>query len=253
MVHALRRRRREQPLGARQTAGAGGDEHRGQFVRACRQGLRWDDFVDQAQLLSLGSGQFASGEQEIASSFVPDLPGQEYGYQCRQKTDAHLGVTKRGVRRGQGEIAQRGDPAAARQRRSLHRGDQRLRKAPDAAKHFRHAPRILLIFLSGLPGDGREHLQIHARAERFASTGQNGHAHLAALNFVQHRENVRHHLRGDGVALLRAIQRNGGNLTFGLQQQRGVQGAPFNSPARRARILRGARWSWPKPSRDGSR
>ena len=112
------------------------------------------------------SNDFASRAKRTMSAkpgtnAVPRLPGG-------QKSDPHFGVAEFCIGSGEGEVAQCGDAAAAREGRALHRGDQRFGKTPDAAEHFCHAARIFLIFLRGLPGDGREHFEVHARAEGFA-------------------------------------------------------------------------------------
>ena len=101
----------------------------------------------------------------------------------------------------------RGDAAATGERRAIHRGDERLGKTPDAAEDARHATGVVHIFLMRLAGDGGEHFEIHACAERFADASEDTYARVTFFDGVEGGLQLGKHLRGNGVALFWAIKR----------------------------------------------
>src|SRR5205814_9835160 len=126
------------------------------------------------------------------------------------------------------EIAERGDAAASCKSRAVYHSDEWARKTPDAAKHFRNPPRIFLIFRRRLFCNAREHVQIHACAKRFAVARQNRHACMALLDLVERRLKFRHHLRGDGIAFFRSVQRDGRQIPSNFEKERRIHGwTPF--------------------------
>src|SRR5579859_1677509 len=136
----------KQSLGARETAGAGGDELLCNFVTACQELFSGNNFGNEAKLLCFWSENRATGEQESACALVTELARQKDRDDRGEKTDFDYGIAELGFRHGNGEIAKRGDAATAGEGVAIDGGDRWLRKTPDTAKHTRHATRVFLIF-----------------------------------------------------------------------------------------------------------
>src|ERR1700675_3379527 len=76
-VDGARGRSSEQALGASEAAGAGFDQHGGQFLGAIHQAIGFDNFIDQAELLGFRGGDHAASEQQIAGALVADLADEK--------------------------------------------------------------------------------------------------------------------------------------------------------------------------------
>src|SRR5439155_10950976 len=86
--------------------------------------------------------QDAPREQQIASALLADEPDQEDGNERGNESDPYLAVAETGSLGGQREITKGGDPAAARDGRAVHRGNQRFGEIVNPPEEVRHAARV---------------------------------------------------------------------------------------------------------------
>src|SRR5215472_12053863 len=209
LVDAGRRRGGHQAFCTRKAPGARRNQYFGKLLGTGQQVLCWNNLVNQAELLCFVRFKNSPSKQEVAGLFLADLARKEHGNERREKTDAHFGIAKSGVRHSQRKIAQRRYSAATCKSGTINGGDERPWKAPDSPEHLGHAPRIFLVFSRRLLRNRGKHVQIHAGAERFARSGENSYAGMALFDFIERRLNLRNHGGGHGVAFFRAVQRDG--------------------------------------------
>ena len=69
---------------------------------------------------------------------------------------------------------------------------------------------------------GCQRVQVHARTEGFACAGEDHHAGGARFSFFQRGEQLLDHFGRNGVALLRPVERDCGDITLGLERQGSV-------------------------------
>ena len=135
-----------------------------------------DDFGDEAEVHGDLCVDDAAGEEKIARALFADLARQKDGDDRGEEADFDFGVAEFRFGGGEGEIAERGDAAAAGVGGAVDGGDHRAREGPDAAEKFCDAAGVFLIFGGGLRGERGELVEIHAGAEGFAGAGEDDDA-----------------------------------------------------------------------------
>ena len=101
----------------------------GEFVGALQELVGGNDFGDQAEFAGFVRVDDAAGEQKIARALFADLARKENGDDRGEEADFHFGVAEFRFGSGEGEIAERGDAAAAGVGGAVDGGDHRAGKA----------------------------------------------------------------------------------------------------------------------------
>src|SRR5256885_17238041 len=102
-----------------------------ELARSRLQILGRDDLIRQAVAVSFSGVKQASGHEQITGDLMPDLHHQERRNDGGNEADAYFGVSEFGLRDGESEVTHGRDTGAARNGRTVDRGNGRLGEIVD--------------------------------------------------------------------------------------------------------------------------
>ena len=172
-----------------------------------------DQAVDQAEVLGASRVERCPGANELHRHRLRETARQpEHAAAARGKPAAHLRQAEPGALARGDHVAGEHDLEPAAERPAFHRGDQRLGRRPldNAAEAPRGVPDLL---------PGREHLQVHARAEGGARAVQHADPQFGrAVEQVERAGDAGRDRAVDGVALLRPVDGDDQDAVFAADQ-----------------------------------
>src|SRR5215831_20083545 len=140
----------EQALGVPETGRTDFEQRSRQLLRTRHQPLRRHDLVDQTYLPRLFCVEESPTQQQVAGSLFADLADQEDRNQRRYEADAGFGVAEFGPGDSKCVIADRGNAAAAGDRRPIDRRNHGFRKTVNPPEHAGCATRVSEMSLGGV-------------------------------------------------------------------------------------------------------
>jgi len=176
------------------------------------------DVADQPDRQRLGRGDVPAGEQQVGRYRVRDLPGQpDRRTAQREQPPPCLGDAEPRALPGHPDVARLQDLGAARDRRALHRGDQRLGQAAPLEQRLDHRQVQVTHSRTGVVA-GHGH-QVRARAERPARPGQHADPDAGiGVGQVPGLAHHGHHRAGQRVARLRPVHRDDQHVPAALDE-----------------------------------
>ena len=164
----------------------------------------WHHVTDQPIGQRFGGGDVPSGEQQVAGDRVGDLADQSHrGSAHRVQAPLRLGDTELRALAGDADVGALQDLGSAGDGRALDGGDQRLLQ-PATLEQAVDARRVIAAVLERVTrrlGGGR--LEVHARAEVAAGSGEDAAADLRiSVDAVPGVDHDREHLARKRVARL---------------------------------------------------